>query len=60
MKKCLEEMFGKMKEEIIERFEEQSTAQNQKIVNLEEKIVLQEKKIKNLSVKCGDNEQYCR
>ena len=60
MKKRLEEMFGKLKEEIIERSEEQSTAQNQKIVNLEEKILLQEKKIKNLSVKRGDNEQYCK
>ena len=60
MKKLLEEMFGKLKEEIIERFEEQSTVQNQKIVNLEEKILLQEKKIKNLSVKCGDTEQYCK
>ena len=51
----LEEMFGKLKEEIIERFEEKFTAQNQKIVDLEEKIALQEKKIKNLSIKCDDN-----
>ena len=56
----LEEMFGKLKEEIIERFEEKFTAQNQKIVDLEEKIYLQEKKIKNLSIKCDDNEQYSR
>ena len=56
----LEEMFGKFKEEIIERFEEKFTAQNQKIVDLEEKIVLQEKKIENLSIKCDDNEQYSR
>ena len=52
----LEEMFRKLKEEIIERFEEKSTAQNQKIVDLEEKIVLQEKKIENLSIKCDDND----
>ena len=32
----LEEMFGKRKEEIIERFDEKLTAQNQKIVDLEE------------------------
>ena len=56
----LEEMFGKLKEEIIERFEEKFTAQNQKIVDLEEKIALQEKKIENLSIKCDDNEQYSR
>ena len=31
----LEEMFGKFKEEIIGRFEETFTAQNQKIVDLE-------------------------
>ena len=46
----LEEMFGKLKEEIIERFEEKFTAHNQKIVYLEEKITLPEKNIKNLSI----------
>ena len=56
----LEEIFGKFKEEIIERFEEKFTAQNQKIVDLEEKIAHQEKKIENLSIKCDDNEQYSR
>ena len=56
----LEEMFGKFKEEIIERFGEKLTAQNEKIVDLEEKIALQEKKIENLSIKCDDNEQYSR
>ena len=49
----LEEMFGKLKEEIIERSEEKFTGQNQKIVNLEEKIALQEKKIENLGIKCA-------
>ena len=44
----LEEIFGKLKDEIIERFEEK----NQKIVDSEEKIALQEKKIENLSIKC--------
>ena len=39
----LEEMFGKVKEEIIQRFEEKFTAQNQKIEDLQEKIALQEK-----------------
>ena len=56
----LEEIFGKFKEEIIERFEEKFTAQNHKIVDLEEKIALQEKKIENLRIKCDDNEQYSR
>ena len=56
----LEEMFSKFKEEIIERFGEKLTAQNEKIVDLEEKIALQEKKIENLSIKCDDNEQYSR
>ena len=56
----LEEMFGKFKEEIIERFEEKFAAQNQKIVDVEEKIALQEKKIENLTIKCDDNEQYSR
>ena len=40
----LEKIFGKIKEEIIERFDEKFTAQNQKIVYLKEKIPLQEKK----------------
>ena len=56
----LEEMFGKFKEKIIERFKEKFTAQNQKIVDLEEKIALQEKKIENLRIKCEDNELYSR
>ena len=56
----LEEVFGKPKEKIIERFEEKFTAQNQKIVDLEEKIALQEKRIEILSIKCDDNEQYSR
>ena len=56
----LEEMFGKHKEEIIERFEENFTAQDQKMVDLEEKIALQEKKVENINIKCDDNEQYSR
>ena len=42
----LEEMFGKLKEKIIERFEEKSTAQNQKIVDLEEKLLFKRKRSK--------------
>ena len=53
-KQRLEEMFGKFKEEILERFEEKFTAQNQRIVDLEKNIPLQEKKIEE------GNEQYSR
>ena len=53
-------MFGKLKEEITERLEEKSTAQNQRIVNLEEQIALPEKKNENINIKCDDNEQYSR
>ena len=34
-------MFGKLKDEIIERFEEKFTAQNEEMVDLEDKIALQ-------------------
>ena len=54
------EMFGKLKKEIIERFEEKFTAQNQKRTDVEENIALQEKKIENRSIKRDDNEQYSR
>ena len=53
-KQRLEEMFGKFKEEILERFEEKFTAQNQRIVDLEKNFPLQEKKIEE------GNEQYSR
>ena len=56
----LQEMFGKLKDETIQRFKEKFTAKNKKIVDLEEKIALQEKKIENLSIKCDDNDQYSR
>ena len=56
----LKEMFGKLKEEIIGRYEEKFTAQKQKKVDLEEKIALKEKTIENLSIKCDGNEQYSR
>ena len=59
----LEEIFGKLKQEIIERLKKKFTAQNYKIVDLEEKIGLQEKNIKNLGIKCDNKEQcsssYC-
>ena len=58
--KILEELFGKLKEQIIENLEEKFTVQNHKTVFLEEKITLQEKKIENRSVKCDNNEQYSK
>ena len=42
------QMFAKLKEEIIEGFEEKFTEQDQKIAVLEDRIALQEKKIENL------------
>ena len=42
----LEEMFGKLKEEIIERFEEKFTAQNQKIVDWRRKLLFKRKRSK--------------
>ena len=39
-KERLEEIIGKLKEEVIERSEEKFTSQNQKIVDLEEKVAL--------------------
>ena len=56
----LEEIFGKLKQKVIKRFEEKFPAENQKIVDLEEKSSLQEKKIKNLSIKRDENDQYSR
>ena len=49
-----EEVFGKLREKIIERFEEKFTGQNQKIVDLENK------KIGNVSIKCDYNEKYSK
>ena len=54
------EMFGKLKEEIIERLEEKFTVQNQQRTDVKENIALQEKKIENRSIKRDDNEQYSR
>ena len=49
-----EEVFGKLREKIIERFEEKFTGQNQKIVDLENK------KIGNVSIKCDYNKKYSK
>ena len=39
-------MFGRFEEEITERFEEKFTSQNQKIVDLEEKLLFKRKRSK--------------
>ena len=56
----LEEMFKKLKEEIISKFEEKFDQQNRKIDELEGKIVIQTNTIDQLIIKCDDNEQYSR
>ena len=56
----LEDVFHKLKEETSKDMKKNFAAENKKIVDLEEKIALQDKKIKNLGIKCDDNEQYSR
>ena len=56
----LKEMFDKMKEEVISKFESKICEQNNKIYELESRVAIQEKIINNLLTKCEDNEQYSR
>ena len=56
----LKEMFDKMKEEVISKFESEISEQNDKIYELESRVAIQEKTINNLLTKCDDNEQYSR
>ena len=58
--KCLEQMFQKLKEEIVPEFEERFIEQNRKIDELEERVSFQENTINQLLIKCDDNEQYSR
>ena len=57
---CLEQMFQKIKEEIVTKFEERFIKQNRKIDKLEERVSFQENTINQLLIKCDDNEQYSR
>ena len=57
---CLEQMFQKLKEEIVTTFEERFTEQNKKIDDLEQQVSYQENSINQLLIKCDDNEQYSR
>ena len=56
----LEDMFKKLKEEIISRFEEKFDEQNRKIDELAGKIAIQANTIDQLIIKCDDNEQDSR
>ena len=58
--KISEDMFKKLKEEIIFKSEEEYDEQNRKIDELEGKIAIQANKIGQLIIKCDDNEQYNR
>ena len=51
--KCLEQMFQKLKNELVTKFEERFKEQNKKIDKLEESF--QENTIKQLLIKCDDN-----
>ena len=57
---CLEQMFQKLKEEIVTKFEERFMEQSKKIDELEERVLFQENTINQLLMKCDDNEQYSR
>ena len=54
----LKEMFDKMKEEVISKFESKISEQNDKFYELESRVAIQEETINNLLTKCDDNEQY--
>ena len=56
----LKEMFDKMKEEVISKFESKISEQNDKIYELESRVAIQEETINNLLTKCDVNEQYSR
>ena len=56
----LEELFNKLKNEIMKKFDEKILEQNAKIEKLESIITIHENTIDQLLVKCDDNEQYSR
>ena len=56
----LEELFNKLKDEIVKNFDEKISEQNVKIEKLESIITIHENTIDQLLVKCDDNEQYSR
>ena len=56
----LEELFNKLKDEIIKKFDEKISKQNANIEKLESIITIHENIIDQLLIKCDDNEQYSR
>ena len=56
----LEELFNKLKDEIMTTFDEKLSEQNAKIEKLESIIIIHENTIHQLLIKCDDNEQYSR
>ena len=56
----LEELFNKLKDEVMKKFDEKISEQNAKIEKLESIITIHENTIDQLLVKCDDNEQYSR
>ena len=57
---CLEQIFQKLKEEIVTKFEERFIEQNKRIDELEERVSYQENTIHQLLIKCDDNKQCSR
>ena len=56
----LEELFNKLKDEIIKKFEEKILEQNSKIEKLKLITTIYENNTHQLLVKCDDNEQYSK
>ena len=56
----LKEIFDKMEEEIMSKFESKVSEQNDKIYEIESRVPIQKETINNLFTKCDDNKQYCR
>ena len=56
----LEELFNKLKDEIMKKFNKKISEQNAKIEKLESIITIHENTIDQLLVKCDDNEQYSK
>ena len=56
----LNEMFKKLKEEIVSEFETKYNEQNKKIEELKSQIALKDQTLVGLMTKCDDNQQYSR
>ena len=56
----LEELFNKLKDEIMKKIDGKISEQNAKIEKLESIITIHENTIDQLLVKCDNNEQYSR